>query len=228
VAAIAVAGGVRERNRERAAAAAPVAARSAPPSDSVTRVASAGELDSPAVSTPPTDAARTTAAASRRAPAAPSSSSAPAASPSRTTLPRARGSGAAAPVGARPGPRVAFARTHEDSLRLCSSAASADQSACLTAALSEHDRGLNNVYRTVIGEMRRQSDVPTGAPDPPAVARLRAEQRAWLVERDEACRRQGGGREGALWAASRARCLGVEATRRAAVLADRLTNLRAP
>ena len=76
--------------------------------------------------------------------------------------------------------------------------------------------------------MRKLARVPVGAPDPPAVERLRAQQRAWLETRDAACRRETSGSEGALWALTRVRCLGREGVVRSAVLADRLTRLRAP
>ncbi|MFL5578468.1 MAG: lysozyme inhibitor LprI family protein, partial [Gemmatimonadaceae bacterium] len=127
-----------------------------------------------------------------------------------------------------PQPLRVFARTHDDSLRLCASPASRDQRACLMAAIAENDYGLNNVYNTLIKEMRKQAGTAVGGPDPASVARLRAEQRAWLVERDEACERRLSGRSGSFWAVPRARCLGQLSSRRASVLADRLTRLRAP
>ena len=216
VAAVAVAGGLRSRREADARSARPAtaAADTARRADSLTRTASAGELDPVAVTKPDTVAARpapSSGAARRRARRPPPT----------TTGRRDGGAASGAPA------LVGSARTRRDSLALCRSPAGADQRACLAAAIAENDYGLNNVYRTLIGEMRRQERVARDASDPPSVQRLRAQQRAWLVTRDEACRRRVG-QQGALWAAPRARCLAGESTRRAAVLADRLTRLRAP
>ena len=196
--------------------------------DSVTRTASAGELD-------------TTTAAARPPAAPPDTSILIARRSSGTTSGAAGGTAGARPAPSRPAPgtarqpastapsrAVAAARTHRDSLRLCASPGLAQQSACLAATLADNDVGLNNVYRTLIREMRKQASIPAGAPDPPSVQRLRESQRSWIAVRDAECRRRGAGREGALWAPVRARCLGELSRRRAAVLADRLTDLRAP
>ena len=111
-------------------------------------------------------------------------------------------------------------RGHADSLARCASTALADQRACLLARLHETDAPMNAVYQAVIRRLRQRAGVPTRAPDPPAVQRLRAQQRAWLETRDRECRRMAGGQEPPRWAPSRARCL-------AAFAADRTAELRA-
>jgi uncharacterized protein YecT (DUF1311 family) len=75
--------------------------------------------------------------------------------------------------------------------------------------------------------MRLKEGVAGGAKDPPSVQRLRVAQRAWLVYRDTECRRRGKGKEGALWARPRARCLGEFSARRANELADQFSRLTA-
>jgi uncharacterized protein YecT (DUF1311 family) len=58
------------------------------------------------------------------------------------------------------------------------------------------------------------------------VRQVRAEQRAWLVERDAECRRRTRAEEGALWARVRARCLGEMSDQRAQELAAALDRVR--
>ena len=70
--------------------------------------------------------------------------------------------------------------------------------------------------------MRRRAGRSGSAPDPPDVTRLRVEQRAWIAQRDIECQRQGRGREGTLWAAERAQCLGEIADYRVRELRERL------
>jgi uncharacterized protein YecT (DUF1311 family) len=89
------------------------------------------------------------------------------------------------------------------------------------------DARLNRTYRALIAEMRRQENVAPGANDPPSVQKLRIAQRSWLVYRDNECRKRGRGKEGALWARPRARCLGEFSTRRANELADDFIRLTA-
>jgi uncharacterized protein YecT (DUF1311 family) len=107
----------------------------------------------------------------------------------------------------------------------CATPGLADQRACLLARLIEHDVELNRVYAALVGALRREAGVADDV-DPPAVQQLRVEQRQWLVDRDEACAREGRGREGALWAEPRARCLGERGRVRADQLARRLAALR--
>jgi len=111
--------------------------------------------------------------------------------------------------------------------RACSSPTPENQSECIRVSIAAADARLNRIYRALITEMRRQEGVPGGAKDPPSVQRLRVAQRAWLVYRDTECRRRGRGKEGALWARPRARCLGEFSARRANELADNFSRLTA-
>lgn len=111
--------------------------------------------------------------------------------------------------------------------RACRSPTPENQSECIRVSIAAADARLNRIYRALITEMRRQEGVPVGAKDPPSVQRLRVAQRAWLVYRDTECRRRGRGKEGALWARPRARCLGEFSARRANELADNFSRLTA-
>ena len=121
---------------------------------------------------------------------------------------------------AAPGPKLS-------GIRACSSPTLENQSECIRVSIATGDARLNRVYRALITEMRRQEGVPPGAKDPPSVMRLRVAQRAWLVYRDTECRRRGRGKEGALWARPRARCLSEFSARRANELADNFSRLTA-
>ncbi|MBA3578707.1 MAG: DUF1311 domain-containing protein [Gemmatimonadaceae bacterium] len=143
--------------------------------------------------------------ATRPVPAAPRARPAPPA-PAPRTLPTPTPVPPAAPV--RLGASAAE----------CQSPAAADQRSCLLSLLAQYDVGLNAAYRGVIERMRRDAGIAAGAPDPASVRELRAEQRSWLVYRDQECRRRTQSREGELWAPVRARCLGQLSDVRAAVL----------
>lgn len=120
----------------------------------------------------------------------------------------------------RPGPRLTGTRA-------CNSPTLENQSECVRVSLAAADARLNRIYRALMTEMRIHEGVKPGAKDPPSVQRLRVSQRAWLVDRDVECRRRGRGREGALWARSRVRCLGQFSNRRANELADNFSRLTA-
>jgi len=109
----------------------------------------------------------------------------------------------------------------------CSSPTKADQAECVRAILPAADMRLNRIYRALITEIRRQEGVRNGGTDPASVERLRVSQRSWLVYRDNQCRARGRGREGALWARPRVRCLGQFSIRRANELADNFSRLTA-
>lgn len=111
--------------------------------------------------------------------------------------------------------------------RACTSPTLENQSECIRVSIAASDARLNRIYRALITEMRRQEGVPSGAKDPPSVQRLRVAQRAWVVYRDTECRKRGRGKEGALWARPRARCLGEFGGRRANELADNFSKLTA-
>jgi Uncharacterized protein conserved in bacteria len=108
----------------------------------------------------------------------------------------------------------------------CSSPIKADQEECVKAILPAADMQLNHIYRALVTEMRRQEGVTSGA-DPASVQRLRVSQRSWLVYRDNECRKRGRGKEGALWARPRVKCLREFSTRRANELADQFSRLTA-
>jgi uncharacterized protein YecT (DUF1311 family) len=109
--------------------------------------------------------------------------------------------------------------------RACGSPTPENQSECIRVSIAANDARLNRIYRALITEMRRQEKIPPGAKDPPSVQRLRVAQRQWVVYRDTECRKRGRGKEGALWARPRARCLGEFAGRRANELADNFSKL---
>lgn len=111
--------------------------------------------------------------------------------------------------------------------RACSSPTAENQSECIRVSIAAGDARLNRIYRALITEMRLQEKVPGGGKDPPSVQRLRIAQRQWLVYRDNECRKRGRGKEGALWARPRARCLSEFSARRANELADDFSKLTA-
>jgi uncharacterized protein YecT (DUF1311 family) len=125
-----------------------------------------------------------------------------------------------------PAPTVASGPTRRGAAA-CGSGLKADQEECVRAILPAADKRLNGIYRALVTEMRRQEGVRGNGADPASVERLRVSQRSWLVYRDNQCRRRGRGREGALWARPRVRCLGEFSIRRANELADQFSRLTA-
>lgn len=125
-----------------------------------------------------------------------------------------------------PTPAVASGPTRRGTAA-CSSRLKADQEECLKAILPAADKRMNGIYRALVTEMRRQEGVRGNGADPASVERLRVSQRSWLVYRDNQCRRRGRGKEGALWARPRVRCLGEFSIRRANELADQFSRLTA-
>jgi uncharacterized protein YecT (DUF1311 family) len=124
-----------------------------------------------------------------------------------------------------PAPTVASGPTRKGAAA-CTSPLKADQEECVKAILPAADKQLNRIYRALITEMRLQEGAKGGV-DPASVERLRISQRAWLVYRDNQCRKRGRGKEGALWARPRVRCLAEFSTRRANELADQFSRLTA-
>jgi uncharacterized protein YecT (DUF1311 family) len=131
------------------------------------------------------------------------------------------------PVTPTPAKAVAASLPTRRGAAACSSALAADQQECVHATLASVDGRLNRIYRALITETRRQEHVAPGGSDPASVERLRVGQRAWLVYRDTECRRRGRGKEGALWARPRVKCLGEFSARRANELADNFSRLTA-
>ena len=130
------------------------------------------------------------------------------------------------PAPEAPSPTVAAGPTRTGAAA-CSSPTKADQAECVRAILPAADMRLNRIYRALITEIRRQEGVGNGGADPASVERLRVSQRSWLVYGDNQCRARGRGREGALWARPRVRCLGQYSIRRANELADNFSRLTA-
>jgi uncharacterized protein YecT (DUF1311 family) len=134
--------------------------------------------------------------------------------------------GAAVVAPTAPPPLATAARdTGDDDTSWCASPRAADQQRCLTVYLASYDARLNRTYQSLVDALVRQAGTPTGAAEPQSVRRLRAAQRAWLQRRDAECRASGRITEGPLWAPSRARCLGDQATQREHELAAELRGL---
>ena len=103
----------------------------------------------------------------------------------------------------------------------CASPTNADQRACLLAQMQRDDVALNRDYQALIGALREVS----GGREPRAVSALRDEQRAWLVERDRACRAATKAQAGLYWGAARVPCFAELSQRRAAALRARRVRL---
>jgi serine/threonine protein kinase len=97
-------------------------------------------------------------------------------------------------------------RNATDTNARCASPSMADQRACLLAHIARNDTSLQRVYDALIAELRRNAGVRRGAPDPPAVTRLRVEQRAWVVARDRECTRHPAPGSVEYWAKPLAEC----------------------
>ena len=109
----------------------------------------------------------------------------------------------------------------------CASPAREDQQRCLAGYLAKSDLVLDRYYQALILRLKSEAGTKTGAPEPPAVRRLRDAQRKWLVYRDDECRRRTSATEGPLWAPVRAKCLGEYSTLRARELDDALAKRKA-
>jgi uncharacterized protein YecT (DUF1311 family) len=109
----------------------------------------------------------------------------------------------------------------------CASPAPDDQQRCLLGYLAKSDALLDRYYQALILRLRAEAGAPSSATEPPAVQRLRNAQRAWLVYRDEECRRRTRPREGPLWAPIRAECLAEYSALRARELDDALAKRKA-
>lgn len=100
----------------------------------------------------------------------------------------------------------------------CDSPAAADQRTCLNRYIVANDADLNQTYQDLIAQSRK-----SGGPE--LEERLREAQRAWVNDRDMACRRTGDDANG-LWARPVARCLADYSTKRTAELRRTLSSLR--
>jgi uncharacterized protein YecT (DUF1311 family) len=108
----------------------------------------------------------------------------------------------------------------------CASPAGDDQQRCLMGYLAKSDALLDRYYQALILRLKSEAGTKDGAKssaeEPPSVQRLRTAQRAWLVYRDDECRRRTKPREGPLWAPVRAQCLAEYSALRARELDDAL------
>lgn len=101
----------------------------------------------------------------------------------------------------------------------CDSPAADDQRSCLNRSIARSDVNLNRVYQELIAQARLSGGSELEE-------RFRQQQRAWIITRDEECRRQTRSQEGELWARTRGRCLGEYSERRTGQLQASLNNLR--
>jgi uncharacterized protein YecT (DUF1311 family) len=97
----------------------------------------------------------------------------------------------------------------------CNSPALPSQRRCLLLYLAKSDETLDRNYQALISDLKADAGTRPGEKEPPRVTRLRVAQRAWLVYRDNECRRRNRGLEGPLWAPMRARCLAEYSAKRA-------------
>jgi serine/threonine protein kinase len=109
----------------------------------------------------------------------------------------------------------------------CRGATVADQRACPLAHIAINDASLQRVYDSLIVELRRVARAPRRSPDPPDVARLRVEQRAWVAARDRECMSAVGRRSTTpFWARDRAVCFAEKSAGRTDELRVRLETTR--
>jgi uncharacterized protein YecT (DUF1311 family) len=98
----------------------------------------------------------------------------------------------------------------------CDSPTAADQRACLNRSIVENDAELNSTYQELIAQSKK-----SGGPE--LEERLREAQRAWVNDRDMACRPAN---SSGLWARAVARCLAEHSATRTAELRHTLNSLR--
>lgn len=134
----------------------------------------------------------------------------------------ARATGDAAPAAGR-----ASASAESYAGPSCASPALADQRRCLLSYLARSDVTLDRNYQALIAKLKRNAGTRAGEREPESVERLRVAQRAWLVYRDNECRVRNRGKEGPLWAPTRAECLAQFSGQRAEELAAALARLNA-
>ena len=102
----------------------------------------------------------------------------------------------------------------------CGSPISSDQGQCLNSAIDRADRSVNGVYQRLIAALRRQAGVSAADPDPVAVEDLRAAQRSWLQDREDACKSVGEG--SSFYARERSSCYADRSAARKADLQRQL------
>ena len=108
----------------------------------------------------------------------------------------------------------------------CASPAREDQQRCLHGYLAKSDVVLDRSYQALITRLKTEARTKAKA-EPLSVQRLRNAQRAWLVYRDDECRKRTIEREGPLWAPVRAKCLAEYSALRSRELEDALAKRKA-
>jgi len=101
----------------------------------------------------------------------------------------------------------------------CRSTTSADQRACLMAAVARNDGPLNAAYQSLVADLRGRLTDPA---ESKAIASLRAEQRAWVAARDRDCAAVAPESANPLWGVARAPCFAQRSTQRTAELRARI------
>ncbi len=124
----------------------------------------------------------------------------------------------AARTTARTTTRTTESRVASSSSDPCDSPTATDQRTCLNNSIVENDAELNRTYQDLIAQSRK-----SGGPE--LEERLREAQRAWVNDRDMACRRSGDDANG-LWARPVARCLAEYSAKRTAELRRTLNGFR--
>ena len=104
----------------------------------------------------------------------------------------------------------------------CASPAPADQRRCLLGYLERSDAQLDRNYQALISHLKSEAGTRRGAAEPQTVQRLRTAQRAWLVYREDECRKRSVEQEGPQWAPVRAKCLAEFGALRTRELEDAL------
>jgi len=108
----------------------------------------------------------------------------------------------------------------------CGIPSMADQRACLTELVAASDAPLQQVYDSLIAETRRHATIPPSGSDPPAVTRLRVEQRRWVADRERECTRDPAPGFVPLWAEPISGCFARIAAARRDELTSRLDRAR--
>lgn len=109
----------------------------------------------------------------------------------------------------------------------CASPARDDQQRCLLGYLAKSDVVLDRYYQALILRLKAEAGWTSTKVEPASVQRLRTAQRAWLVYRDDECRKRTRATEGPLWAPVRAQCLAEYSALRARELDDALAKRKA-
>jgi uncharacterized protein YecT (DUF1311 family) len=105
---------------------------------------------------------------------------------------------------------------------VCDSPALADQHRCLMNSVAQTDHGLNDVFQKLVAALRKQANVSDSDPDPQSVTDLRAAERRWLEQRDDACHTVG---DGPLYARARAACFADQSSARVEELQQQLQSI---